>query len=95
MEHVVVKIGNTALFKLFPEKPLHVRLLFQVAEGQLIRQNISVSGPAIHQGLFYRSLALVFVVHVGSVKIGKSPFHKGIHHLADLLQVHRRRILLI
>ena len=96
VEQVVIKVLHPAFLQLLVEDRVLVGLgaaVLEAHEGHLRRQGEAVPAMALHQSLPGRDLALPGVVHVRGVEIGISPLQEGVHHLADLLHVHRSLLL--
>ena len=80
-------IHSTGLQLAFEEGP-DVRLGFEEAVGELVRQDVLLPGVTAGEGHLQGRLALALDVAVGSIEVVEAPVQKGVYHALGLLYVY-------
>ena len=85
VHQIKVKVVNAAVYELLPEQGADVRLLLEIAVGQLVRQQVffpfMAAGQAGADGAFRPAVQIA----PGHVKVVEAPVQEGIHHAAGLV----------
>ena len=84
MHQVKVKIVHTAVRQLRLKQRAHIRLGFEKTAGELVRQQVALSGVAACQAGAQGRLRPAVQIATGHVKIVKASGQEFIHHAAGL-----------
>ena len=93
MQQVEIEIVYAAMLQLLLKNRLHIRRILKIPQRQLGRQLKGAPGVPPHQRLPHGLFAVIAVVGVGGIEIGKALLQKRIEKLLDERKVEGGRIL--